>query len=196
MEENREAGDVEQVNGKEEAEVKLSKLFSLYFLIGAFTIGGGFAMIPFIRREIIDKRAWMKDQQFLDNLSIAQSLPGPIVVNLSLLTGYHLRGLKGGLFSLLGAIIPSFSIILFIAVFLWQYQDNNLVQAAFMGVRPIVLALIVSAVLKLGKNVFLGYRPLLLFLLFLAGLIIFNVHPIFIIIGSAMIGLLWPSGRE
>ncbi|MDO9535410.1 MAG: chromate transporter, partial [Bacillota bacterium] len=188
--------ETDQASEKKEVEVKLSKLFSLYFLIGAFTIGGGYAMIPFIRREIIEKRAWMKDQQFLDNLSIAQSLPGPIVVNLSLLTGYHLRGLKGGLFSLLGAIIPSFLIIIFIAVFLWQYQGNILVQAAFTGIRPVVLALIVSAVLKLGKNVFLGYRPLLLFFLFLAGLIIFNIHPIFIIISSAMIGILWSSGRE
>jgi len=181
---------------EEEAEVNLSKLFSLYFLIGAFTIGGGFAMIPFIRREIIEKRAWMKDQQFLDNLSIAQSLPGPVVVNLSLLTGYHLRGLKGGLLSLLGVVIPSFSIIIIIAVFLWQYQENSLVQAAFMGIRPVVLALIVSAVLKLGRKVFLGYRPLLLFLLFLTGLVIFNIHPIFIIISSAIIGFLWSSGRE
>jgi len=173
-----EAEDAEQTDYIAEAEVTLSKLFLLYFLIGAVTIGGGFAMIPFIRREVIEKRAWMKDQQFLDNLSIAQSLPGPIVVNLSLLIGYHLRGLKGGLFSLLGAIIPSFSIIIFITVFLWQYQTNALVQAAFMGIRPIVLALILSAVLKLGRNVFSGYRPLLLFLLFLAGLIIFNIHPI------------------
>jgi chromate transporter len=181
---------------EEEAEINLSKLFLLYFLIGAFTIGGGFAMIPFIRREIIEKRAWMKDQQFLDNLSIAQSLPGPVVVNLSLLTGYHLRGLKGGLLSLLGVVIPSFWIIIIIAVFLWQYQENSLVQAAFMGIRPVVLALIISAVLKLGRKVFLGYRPLLLFILFLTGLVIFNIHPIFIIISSAIIGFLWSSGRE
>ena len=208
MEEIHKAEDTDQVNGKEgtkstdqtcekkEAEVTPSKLFFLYLFIGSLTIGGGYAMIPFIRREIIEKRAWMKDQQFLDNLSIAQSLPGPIVVNLSLLTGYHLGGLKGGLFSLLGAIIPSFSIIIIIAVLLWQYREYSLVKAAFMGIRPVVLALIVSAVLKLGKNVFLGYRPLLLFILFLAGLVIFNIHPIFIIISSAMIGLLWSSARE
>jgi chromate transporter len=187
----------EKEESREEGKkVKIPELFFLFLSIGTFTIGGGYAMIPLIRREIIDRKKWFDDQDFLDNLAIAQSLPGPIVVNFSLVTGYRLRGLKGSLFSLLGAIIPSFLIILGIAIFLWQYRGNHLVQAAFLGIRPVVLALIISAVFKLGKDVFRGYRPVIFFVVFLGGLIIFNIHPIAVISGGAALGLLCPPGKE
>ncbi|RJX24005.1 MAG: chromate transporter [Dethiobacter sp.] len=180
---------------EESQKVKIPELFFLFLSIGTFTIGGGYAMIPLIRREIIDRKKWFDDQDFLDNLAIAQSLPGPLVVNFSLVTGYRLRGFKGGLFSLLGTIIPSFLIILGIAIFLWQYRGNYLVQAAFLGIRPVILALIVSAVFKLGKDVFRKYRTVIFFAAFLGGVIIFNIHPIAVILGGAALGLLWPPGK-
>jgi len=110
--------------------------------------------------------------------------------------GYRLRGLKGSLFSLLGAIIPSFLIILVIAVFLWHYRGNYLVQAAFLGIRPVIFALIVSAIFKLGKDLFKKYRAVILFAAFLSGLIVFNIHPIAVITGGAALGLLWPTGKD
>src|SRR5690554_2467826 len=106
-----------QYRGKK--EVSLIELFFLFFFIGSFTIGGGFAMLPLVKREIIDKKHWMENGDFLDNLALAQSLPGPVIINMSLLTGYRLRGIKGSISSVLGTAMPSFVIILTIALFFW-----------------------------------------------------------------------------
>lgn len=149
-------------------------------------------MIPLIRKELIENKKWVDDRHFLDNLAVAQSIPGPIVVNFSILTGYRLRGLKGGLFSLLATILPSFFIILAIALFVWQYQDHHLVQAAFLGIRPAVVALIASAAYKLGRNVFKQRPLLLLFLVFLLVLVVFGIHPIAVIVSGAAAGLFLP----
>jgi len=177
---------------KIKVEKKLLEMFFLFFKIGAFTFGGGYAMIPLIRHELIMRKNWMSEDEFLTRLVIAQSFPGPIVVNFSLLNGYLFRGIKGGLFSVLGAILPSFLIILTIAVFLWHYHEHTMVQAAFMGIRPVVVALIVSAAYKLGKPIFQQRRLFVTFLLFLAGLILLNIHPAFVILLGAILGLLWP----
>jgi len=179
-------------------EARLADMLLLFLKIGAITIGGGYVMIPLIREVIIDKKRWITERDFVDNLAIAQSIPGPIVVNFSLLTGYRLRGLKGGLLSLLGTVTPSFLIILGIAIFLWRFKDIHLVQAAFLGIRPVVVALIASAAYKLGKPVFRLKRALVLFILFLAGLIILGVHPIAVVVAGAALGVLWPpkSGVE
>jgi len=174
------------------AKKELLDMFFLFFKLGAFTFGGGFAMIPLIRHELIVRKNWVNEDEFLTRLVIAQSFPGPIVVNFSLLNGYLFRGIKGGLFSLIGAILPSFLIILTIAIFLWHYHEHEIVQAAFMGIRPVVVALIISAAYKLGKPIFLQTRLLITFLLFLAGLILLNIHPAFIILLGAALGFFWP----
>lgn len=185
-----------QQNCEGEKIVSLRDLFFLFFFIGSFTIGGGFAMIPFIKREMIDKKHWMEDGDFLDNLALAQSLPGPVVINISILTGYRLRGVKGSIASVIGTAAPSFAIILVVALFLWRYRDYHLVQAAFMGIRPAVTALIIYTIFTLGRRVFADYRSLLLFTLFLSGLIFLNLHPITIIIVSAMIGIFRPLKND
>ncbi len=149
-------------------------------------------MIPFVKREMIDKKKWMEDGDFLDNLALAQSLPGPVIINISILTGYRLRGLKGSIVSVIGTTAPSFAIILIIALYLWQHRDYYLVQAAFMGIRPAVTALIVYTIFTLGKRVFEDYRSLLLFVLFLSGLIFLKLHPVTVIVVSAITGILWP----
>ncbi len=177
---------------QENPAAKFPEMFLLFFKIGAFTIGGGYAMIPLIQKELIEKKRWVDERHFLDNLAVAQSIPGPIVVNFSLLTGYRLRGLPGGLFSLLGTVLPSFLIILLLAIFLWQYQDRPMVQAAFQGIRPAVVALIASAAYRLGRNVFRQRRLLLLFIIFIAVLIGFSVHPIAVITAGAAAGLFLP----
>mgnify|MGYP003777322953 CR=1 FL=1 len=153
-------------------------------------------MLPLVKREIIDKKHWMENGDFLDNLALAQSLPGPVIINMSLLTGYRLRGIKGSISSVLGTAMPSFVIILTIALFFWQYRDYYLIQAAFMGIRPAVTALIIYTIFQLGKRVFEDYRSLLLFMLFLSGLIFVNLHPITIIVVSAIVGILWPLNNN
>lgn len=182
---------------KKEPAATLLQLFLIFLKIGASTIGGGVAMVPFIQVELVERRRWLDNHLFLDYLALAQSIPGPMIVNFAVIAGYRLRGLKGSLLSLLGIILPSFLIIFIIVYFLWQYRENPLVFRAFQGIRPAVAALIAAAAVKLGRLVLRTRALLMLFALFLGGLIAFKIHPLFVIIAGALAGLflsLQPQG--
>lgn len=182
---------------KKEPAAALLQLFLIFLKIGASTIGGGAAMVPFIQVELVERRRWLDNHLFLDYLALAQSIPGPMIVNFAVIAGYRLRGLKGSLLSLLGIMLPSFLIIFIIVYFLWQYRENPLVFRAFQGIRPAVAALIAAAAVKLGRLVLRTRALLLLFALFLGGLIVFKIHPLFVIIAGALAGLflsLQPQG--
>ena len=129
------------------------QLFSSFFKIGAFTFGGGWAMISIIEREIVDKHHWIERDDFLDLLAIAQSLPGILVVNISTAVGDKLRGMKGSIVASLGTILPSFIIILLIAIFLTPdlIKNNHVISSIFMGIRPAVVALIIAPVITSAK---------------------------------------------
>ena len=127
------------------------ELFTVFFKIGAFTFGGGFAMIPLIRNEVVVKRNWLDDDQFMDMLAIAQSMPGPVALNTALFVGNKRLGFKGSLFSGAGVILPSFLTILLIAIVFTQFKDNQVVERIFKGIRPAVVALIAAPLLGLGK---------------------------------------------
>lgn len=129
------------------------KLFLTFFKIGAFTFGGGWAMIAIIEREIVDKNHWIEKENFLDLLAVSQSLPGILAVNISVAVGDRLRGLKGSLASAIGTIMPSFMIILMIAIFLTPdvIKNNETVSAIFKGIRPAVVALIIAPVITSAK---------------------------------------------
>ncbi len=173
--------------------VSLPQFFLIFLKIGAFTFGGGLAMIPFLQAELVERRKWLDNHLFLDYLALAQSIPGPIIVNLAVINGYRLRGLRGSLISLLAMVLPSFLIILTISMFLWPYRDNPLVLSAFQGIRPAVAALIAAAAVKLGLIVLRGRADLfLLFAFFLWGLIVFHIHPLFVIVAGALAGLFLP----
>jgi chromate transporter len=128
------------------------ELFKIFFRIGAFTIGGGYAMVPLIEDEIVAKRKWIKAEDFLDLLAIAQSSPGILAVNIAIFVGYRLKGMKGSLVTSLGAILPSFLMILAIALFFQQFKSNVYVEKVFKGIRPAVVALIAAPTFKLGKS--------------------------------------------
>ena len=132
--------------------LKLLCLFWEFFQIGLFTFGGGYAMIPIIQREVITHRHWIEEQEFLDLLTLAQSAPGPISLNTSVFVGYKLCGYRGALASLIGVVLPSFLIILTVAIFFSQIRENAIVDAAFKGMRPAVVALIVSPIVSLSKG--------------------------------------------
>lgn len=128
-------------------------LFTTFFKIGAFTFGGGWAMISIIEREIVDKHHWIERDEFLDLLAIAQSLPGILAVNIATSIGDKIRGTKGSVIASLGTILPSFLIILAIAIFLTPetIKNNRVLSAIFMGIRPAVVALIVAPVITSAK---------------------------------------------
>ena len=138
----------------------LLKLFATFFKIGAFTFGGGWAMISIIEREIVDKHKWIDKTEFLDLLAVAQSMPGILAVNISVVIGDKLRSLKGSLAAASGTIMPSFLIILLIAMFLTPdlITGNPVISSIFKGIRPAVVALIVAPVITSAKSAGLSWK--------------------------------------
>ena len=170
-------------------------LFLTFFKIGAFTIGGGYAMIALLQREIT-KRNWMTEQEFLDLFTVTQSLPGIIAVNFSVFIGYRLRKLPGAIVCALGTILPSFIIILTVAFFFTEVQDNVWVEKAFKGLRPAVVALIAVPVFTAIRSLHLS-RLMLLIPIGSALLIwLLGVSPIYIIVVAAVGGVLYNYFKE
>ena len=130
----------------------LLKLFTTFFKIGLFSFGGGFAMIPLIQREVIEKHKWIDEKDFLDMLVLAQSTPGPIAVNTSVFVGYKMAGVAGAIMATLGTVLPSFMVILLLALFFAEVRENRYVDAAFRAMRPAVVALIVAPLIGLVKG--------------------------------------------
>lgn len=139
-------------------------------------------MIPIIQKEVVENKNWIKDEEFIDTISIAQSSPGPIAVNSSIFLGYRMEGLPGALVCTIGTVLPSFFIILIIAVFFTQFQNNPIFEKIFLGIRPVVVALIFSAVYKLITKAHLGYKDLAIAIIAALTLVIFRVTAIYIII--------------
>ncbi len=129
------------------------QLFFTFMKIGAFTFGGGWAMISIIEKEIVDKHHWIERDEFLDLLAIAQSLPGILAVNIATSIGDRLKGVRGGMVAASGTILPSFLIILAIAIFLTPetIKGSHLLSSIFMGIRPCVVALIIAPVITTAK---------------------------------------------
>ena len=129
----------------------LFELFWSFFKIGFFTFGGGYAMIALIQNQVM-KRKWVEETEFFDLLILAQSAPGPIALNIAVFIGYKVRGLKGAIATLLGVVIPSFMIILTIAILFKDFRHNPFVDAAFKGMRPAVVALILVPMISLARK--------------------------------------------
>ena len=132
--------------------IMLFDLFITFFKIGLFTIGGGYAMIPLLQREVVERKGWLSNEDFLDLMAIAQSAPGVFVVNMSIFVGYRMRGKRGSVACTLGAAMPSIIIILAIALFVGNYKDNPVVENVFKGIRPAVIALILTPTIRLASK--------------------------------------------
>lgn len=166
------------------------ELFLVFSKIGAFTFGGGYAMVPLIRNEVVSKRNWLDDDEFMDTLAIAQSMPGPLALNTALFVGNKRLGFKGSLFSGLGVILPSFVVILLIAMVFVQFKENPVVERIFKGIRPAVVALIAAPLVLLGKSAKInwknGWIPVSVALL----VWLLGVSPIYIVMGAILLGIL------
>lgn len=151
-----------QQSGKPQQKGLLRQLFFSFFKIGGFTFGGGWAMISIIEREIVDKHHWIEREDFLDLLAIAQSLPGILAVNIATAVGDKLKGLRGSLIAALGTILPSFLIILGIAIFLTPdlIKNNRVISSIFIGIRPAVVALIIAPVITSAKACKLNWKTI------------------------------------
>ena len=127
-------------------------LFLTFFKIGAFTFGGGYAMLPLIQREIVEKRKWITNDDILEVVTIAESTPGPIAVNSATFVGYRTGGFSGALLATLGVVLPSFAVILAISFVLREFESLKAVQYAFSGIRAGVLALVLKALWSMYKQ--------------------------------------------
>jgi chromate transporter len=132
----------------------LLSVFWVFFRIGAFTFGGGYAMIPLITEEAVTKRKWISEQDILDIFAIAESTPGPIAINSATFVGYRTAGVLGSLCATLGVVLPSFIIILIVAKCYEKFKTNRFVKGAMSGLKPAVIGLIGAAVLSIGQTVF------------------------------------------
>ncbi len=142
---------MDRITGSHRARL-CGQLFLSFLQIGATTFGGGYAMIPLIQREAVEKRHWVTDEDVLDIVAIAESTPGPIAINAATFVGCHAAGFWGAVCATFGVVLPSFLIILLISLFLRQFESLRLVQYAFVGIRAAVLALVLSAVWKLARQ--------------------------------------------
>ena len=164
----------------------LLDIFWSFLKIGAFTFGGGYAMIPLIQHEVIHRRRWIEERDFLDLLTLAQTAPGPIALNTAVFVGYKRCGYLGALSAIMGVIVPSFLVILVVAIFFASIRDNAYVDAAFKGMRPAVVALIVAPIIGLTK----GMRWWLVAVALVVALVVwyFGVSPVWFLIAGAVVG--------
>lgn len=166
----------------------LKDIFITFFKIGCFTIGGGYAMVPVIQKEVVEEKKWISQEEFLDAIAITNSLPGPLATNSATYVGYKLAGIPGAITAVFATALPSFLIILIIATFFTTIKDNKIIQNIFNGIRPAVVSLILFAVIKLAKSIGLKALNIIITIGTLIAMVFFNVHPFLAVIISGIIG--------
>lgn len=171
-------------------------IFIEFFKIGLFTFGGGYAMIPIIQNVVVDKRGWLTKEEFVEMLAVVQSLPGPISVNSALFIGYRVSKFMGAILAVLGIAIPSFIIILFIAMVFTDFTNNPVMVKAFKGIRPAVVALIAAPIVHMYKAAGVNYKNI--WLPILAAILICwaNLSPVWIILATALLSIAFNSYME
>ena len=165
--------------------------FKTFFKIGIFPLGGGYAMIPIIEAEVVEKKKWLTKEDFIDTVAIAQSSPGVFAINLSVFIGYKMKRVKGALVTALGTALPSFLIILLIAMFFRHAQDNPVVAAMFRGIRPAVVALIAVPTFNMAKSANIGWSNCWIPIASALAIWALGVSPIIIIILAAVGGYVY-----
>ena len=170
----------------EQEKVSLIHIFGVFAKVGAFTIGGGYAMVPIIKEAVCGK-GWIAEEEFPDILAIAQSAPGLLAVNTSIFAGYRIRGWKGAVAATLGSCTPPFLIILLIAMFFSNYQDNETVIRIFKGIRPVVVALIVVPMIEMARKANKSWWTWVLSIAALALVAFLKVSPIYILLVTIVI---------
>ena len=183
------------------------QLFYTYLKIGTFTLGGGYAMLPLIQREVVERKGWIDEQEFLNMIALAQAAPGLIAVNSAIFIGWRVGGWKGVCGAVLGAVLPSFLIILAIAVVFRDWKELPAVEATFKGIRPAVVALIAAPLVKMARTAVrtkpsaISHQPSALFLLvsLSAALLIWLLHinPVWVILATIILTLMvqWLNDR-
>lgn len=169
----------------------LSILFMTFARIGLFTFGGGYAMLPMLQKEVVEKQGWATENEIMDYFAVGQCTPGVIAVNTATFIGYKQKGILGGIAATLGVIFPSIVIITIIASILSNFNDYPIVQSAFAGIRIVVAALVLNVVVKMYKTAVVDKIGIFIFIVsFILGLVL-SISPIIYIIAAAVLGILY-----
>ena len=166
------------------------QLFYTYFKIGTFTLGGGYAMLPLIQREVVDRKGWINEEEFLNMIALAQAAPGLIAVNSAIFIGWRVGGWRGVAGAVLGAVLPSFLIILAIAIVFTDWKEQPAVEAAFKGIRPAVVALIAAPIFKMSKSAKLGWLTALIPITAALLIWLLHVNPVWVILATIILTLI------
>ena len=175
---------------------ELLLLFAVFAKIGGFTFGGGYAMLPILQREVVDKRQWATQEELMDYFAIGQCTPGIIAVNTATIIGYKRKGVHGAIFAKLGVVAQSVVIITVIAAFIRNFQHIEAVQWAFEGIRAAVVALILSAVIKLGKKSLVDVATVVIFLVVAVLSAVTDLSPAMFVVAAGLCGLLLKGGKK
>ncbi|NLO69641.1 MAG: chromate transporter [Porphyromonadaceae bacterium] len=165
------------------------QLFITFVRIGTFTFGGGYAMIPLIQEEIVKKKKWIEEREFIDMLAMAQSAPGVMAINAAIFIGYKIRGFKGSLITSFGSALPSFIIILLIAIVFTTFRENPTVESIFKGIRPAVVALIAAPLFNMGKAVGITRKTIIIPISAILLIWLLNISPVWIVLGAIVGGI-------
>ncbi len=168
---------------------ELLDLFFTFARIGGLTFGGGYAMLPMLQKEVVEKRGWATNEELMDYYAIGQCTPGIIAVNTATFIGNKTRGVLGGIVATLGVVFPSLIIITIIAAFISNFAELAIVKNAFAGIRVCVFVLILNAVVKLGKSSIKDAVTLGIFLVVLVGSLLLDVSPIVFVLFAAVVGI-------
>ena len=174
------------------------QLFWSFFKIGAFTFGGGYAMIPLFQRQVVDIKGWVGEKEFLELLAVAQSAPGPVALNTAIFTGYKTKGIWGSVAAGLGMALPSFIAIMFIVWFFTDFKEQPDVERLFKGIRPAVVALIVAPLWKMGKSAGVSWKTVWAPVSVVILITVVGISPAYIILGTILIALctaIWERRR-
>ncbi len=174
---------------------ELLELIMIFARIGAVTFGGGYAMLPILRRELVEKRGWTTDEELMDYYAIGQCTPGIIAVNTATFIGLKRKGIPGGIAATIGIVLPSIVIISIIAAFINNFAEYAVVRNAFAGIRVCVCVLIVSAVVKLWKKSVTDALTLAIFAIVFLVSVFFDVSPVLLVLISAAVGILLQAGK-
>lgn len=169
---------------------ELLKLFISFVKIGAFTFGGGYAMLPMLERELVERRKWTTEDEIMDYFAIGQCTPGVIAVNTATFIGYKRKGILGGIFATLGVVSPSVVIITVIAAFLSNFAKYPVVQHAFSGISICVCVLIINAVIKLGKKSLPNLLSVIVFSVVLLLALWGKIQTAFLVLGAGLLGVI------
>lgn len=169
----------------------LFKLFLAFWKIGTFSFGGGYAMLPFIQEEIVTNRSWISISEFIDVIGISQMTPGPVAINSATFVGYKVSGVIGSISATIGVVLTSFILVSIASKMLDKFKESKVAKAALLGMRPVLIALIIDAFLRLANETYIDVKSIVITVIIGMLLLSKKVHPILVIVISAILGFIF-----